>query len=153
MENAQAGIQYGSVIPSLAFDNSVAAMEWYQQVFGARERMRLENPDKSIAHAEIEIGGSIVMLADEDTQYNSTPIRLGGNSVNLHVYVPDVDALFQKAVAQGAKIIIPVANQFYGDRSGRLQDPFGYVWIVATHVRDVSVGEMKKAFEEMVKNG
>jgi PhnB protein len=140
---------YNAVIPALAFKGADAAIKWYVKVFDAKEKMRFENPDKTIAHAEITIGGHVVMLSEENSQYNSSPKTLKGNSVNLFVYVPNVDMVIEKAVNNGAKIIMKTEDQFYGDRSGRIEDPFGYRWIISTHVRDVSQEEMKRAMEKM----
>jgi PhnB protein len=140
---------YNAVIPALAFKGADAAIKWYVKVFDAKEKMRFENPDKTIAHAEITIGGNVVMLSEENSQYNSSPKTLKGNSVNLFVYVPNVDMVIEKAVNNGAKIIMKTEDQFYGDRSGRIEDPFGYRWIISTHVRDVSQEEMKRAMEKM----
>jgi PhnB protein len=141
---------YTAVSPALAFKGAAAAITWYKNIFGAKEKMRFDNPDKTIGHAEITIGDSLVYLADENLQYNQSPKTLGGNSVNLCVYVPDVDAVIKKAVDNGAKLIMPVADQFYGDRSGRIEDPFGYIWVISTHVKDVSEEEMHRKMEEMV---
>ena len=140
---------YNAVIPALAFKGAEAAIKWYVKVFDAKEKMRFDNPDNTVAHAEITIGADVVMLAEENPQYNSSPKTLKGNSVNLCVYVPNVDAVIKKATENGAKLIKPAEDQFYGDRSGRIEDPFGYRWIISTHVRDVSQTEMKKAMEKM----
>lgn len=140
---------YSAVSPALAFKGAETAINWYVNVFDAKEKMRFDNPDKTIGHAEIIIGDSVVFLADENLQYNKSPKTLNGNSVNLCVYVPDVDSVIQKAVENGAKLIMPAADQFYGDRSGRFEDPFGYIWVVSTHIRDVSEEEMHKKMEEM----
>src|SRR5687768_10165163 len=133
---------YNAVIPALAFKGADAAIKWYVNIFGAKEKLRFDNPDKTVAHAELTIGDSVIMLSEENPQYNKSPKTLNGNSVNLCVYVQDVDAVIQKAVDNGANLIMPAADQFYGDRSGRFEDPFGYIWIVSTHVRDVSEEEM-----------
>ena len=140
---------YNAVIPALAFKGADAAIKWYVNVFGAKEKMRFDNPDGTIAHAEITIGDNVIMLAEENPEYNSSPKTLKGNSVNLCIYLPDVDAVVKKATANGAKLLMPVEDQFYGDRSGRIEDPFGYRWIIATHIKDVSEEEMKKAMREM----
>jgi PhnB protein len=140
---------YHAVIPALCFQGAGAAIDWYKKIFNAKEKMRMENPDKTIAHAEIVIDDCVLMISEEYPQYNSSPKTLGGNSINLCIYVPDVDAVIQKAVDNGANLIMPAEDQFYGDRSGRFEDPFGYRWIVSTHVRDVSEEEMKKSMEEM----
>jgi PhnB protein len=141
---------YTAVSPALAFKGAAAAITWYKNIFGAKEKMRFDNPDQTIGHAEITIGDSLVYLADENLQYNQSPKTLGGNSVNLCVYVPDVDAVIKKAVDNGANLIMPAADQFYGDRSGRIEDPFGYIWVIATHIKDVSEEEMHRKMEEMV---
>ena len=140
---------YNAVIPSLAFKGAEAAIKWYVNVFGAKEKMRFDNPDGTIAHAEITIGDNVIMLAEENPEYNSSPKTLKGNSVNICLYLPDVDAVVKKATANGAKLVMPVEDQFYGDRSGHIEDPFGYRWVIATHVKDVSEEEMKKAMREM----
>jgi PhnB protein len=140
---------YNAVIPALAFKGADAAIKWYVNVFRAKEKMRFDNPDKTVAHAEITIGDCVVMVSEENAQYNKSPKTLNGNSVNLCIYVPDVDATVQKAIDNNARLIMAVEDQFYGDRSGRIEDPFGYIWIISTHVKDVSEAEMKKAMEEM----
>ena len=140
---------YNALIPALAFKGADAAIKWYIIVFGAKEKMRFENPDKTVAHGEITIGDSVVMVSEENPQYNKSPKTLNGNSVNLCIYVPDVDRTIEKALDNKAKLIMPAEDQFYGDRSGRIEDPFGYVWIVSTHVKDVSEEEMQKAMKGM----
>ncbi len=142
---------YNAVIPALAFQGADAATKWYVNNFGAKEKMKFNNPDGTIAHAEITIGDNVIMLSEENPQYNSSPKTLKGNSVNLCIYVPDVDAVVKKATGNGAKLLIETADQFYGDRSGRIQDPFGYVWIISSHTKDVSEEEMKKAMDEMAQ--
>ena len=143
---------YNAVIPALAFKGAEAAIKWYVKVLGAKEKMKLSNPDGTIGHAEITIGDDVVMLSEENPQYNKSPKTLNGTSINLCVYVPDVDAVIKKATENGAKVLIPAADQFYGDRSGRIEDPFGYIWIIATHIKDVSQQEMKKAMDEMMSH-
>lgn len=140
---------YNAVIPALAFKGADAAIKWYVNVFNAEEKMRFDNPDKTVAHAEIRIGDSVVMLSEENPQYNKSPKTLKGNSVNLCIYVPNVDATIKKAVDNNAQLIMSAEDQFYGDRSGRIEDPFGYRWIISTHIKDVSEEEMKKVMEEM----
>ena len=144
---------YNAVIPALAFQGADAAIVWYKNVFGAKEKMRFDNPDKTVAHAELTLGDSVIMISEENPQYNSSPKTLKGNSVNLCIYVPDVDTVIKKAVNEGASLIMPPEDQFYGDRSGRIEDPFGYRWIIATHIKDVSEEEMKKAMDEMATSG
>jgi len=143
---------YNAVIPALAFKGADAALKWYKNVFNAKEKMRFDSPDGTIAHAEITVGDSIIMLSEENPEYNRSPKSLNGNSVNLYVYVPDVDATIQKAINSKAKLIKPAEDQFYGDRSGRIEDPFGYLWIISTHVKDVSEKEMHKKMEEMMQH-
>ena len=140
---------YNAVIPALAFNGAEEAIKWYKNVFGAKEKMRFDNPDKTIAHAELVVGDSVLMLSEENPQFNKSPKTLKGNSVNLCIYVQDVDATIRKAVDNKAKILIEASDQFYGDRSGRIEDPFGYVWIISTHIKDVSEEEMHKAMKEM----
>jgi PhnB protein len=140
--------EYPGVTPYLAVNDAAAAIEFYKSGFGATERMRLSAPDGKIGHAEVMIGNAIVMLADEDPgAAHISPKALGGSTVKLHMYVEDVDAFFEKAQAAGAKVLLPPADQFYGDRSGRLEDPFGHVWLVSTHTEDVSPEEMQKRME------
>ena len=144
--------EYPGITPYLSVNDAAAAIEFYKKGFGATEVMRLPGPDGKLGHAEIKIGSALVMLADELPDYgNLSPKTLGGSAVRLHMYVEDVDAFFEKAVAAGAKILFPIANQFYGDRSGRLEDPFGHVWLVSTHIEDVSPEEMKKRMEAWTK--
>jgi PhnB protein len=141
---------YNAVTPSLAFKGTSEAIEWYKNVFGAKEKSRMQGPDKKVMHAELTIGDSIIFLAEEDPQFNNkSPKTVGGNSMKLYVYTPDVDATIKKAKENRAKVIKPAEDQFYGDRCGLIEDPFGYEWSIATHVRDVSEKEMKKAMEEM----
>src|SRR6476619_4585761 len=142
---------YNAVMPALAIKEAASAIKWYQKVFDATEKMLLKNPDNTIAHGEIMIGDTVVMVSEENPQYNKSPKTLNGNSVNLCIYVPDVDTVVQKAIDNGAKTLIPVADQFYGDRSGRIEDPFGYICIVSTHIKDVSEEEMKKIMDEMMQ--
>jgi PhnB protein len=131
-----------------------AAIEFYKQAFGAVERERLTAADGTVAHAGIEIGGSMVMLAEENPDWgNVSPTSLGGTTVRLHLYVDNVDAVFARALALGAVERIPVADQFYGDRSGRLEDPFGHQWILATRVEEVSRDEMNRRFAAMMAAG
>ncbi len=139
---------FHAVTPYLMIKGAASAIEFYKNVFGAAEIMRLAGPDGTIMHAEVKIGDSIVMLAEESIERgNRSPVTLGGTGAYVALYVPDVDAVARKAVAAGAKLLIPVADQFYGDRSGRLEDPFGHIWLIATHKEDVSPEEMQKRFE------
>jgi PhnB protein len=135
---------YHSATPYLIIGGAAEAIEFYERVFGATELFRMPGPDDRIAHAEIKIGDSVIMLADEvlDMGYRS-PRTLGGSSVSLLVYVDNVDTVFRRAIAAGALALRPVQDQFYGDRSGTLEDPFGHVWTIATHVEDVPLEEMR----------
>ncbi len=142
---------YNAVIPALAFKGADAAIKWYKNVFNAKEKMRFDSPDGTVAHAELTLDDNVIMLSEENPQFNSSPKTLKGNSVNLCIYVPDVDATIKKAVDNKANLIKPAEDQFYGDRSGRIEDPFGYLWIISTHVKDVSQEEMKKAMDEMAQ--
>jgi len=137
---------YHTITPYITVREAAKAIEFYKAAFGATEVMRFEMPGV-VAHAEIEIAGSRVMLADEMPEWgNRGPQTLGGASGGLCVYVPDVDATIAKAVAAGATVFKPVMDQFYGDRSGTVTDPFGQVWTFATHIEDVSVEEMQRRF-------
>ena len=143
---------YPGITPYLTVKGGADAIEFYKKAFDAMEVMRLPNPDGTLGHAEIKIGNALVMLADEYPDYgNLSPKTLGGSSVRLHMYVEDVDAFFEKAVTAGAKVLIPIADQFYGDRSGRLEDPFGHVWLISTHVEDVTPEEMNRRMESFSK--
>jgi PhnB protein len=145
---------YHSVMPYLAVHDAAAALEFYQQVFGARERMRMPAPGGRVGHAEIEIGDSCIMLADEYPEIGfRSPKSIGGTPVNLHLYVEDVDAMVEQAVAAGAKEVRPVKDQFYGDRTGTVEDPFGHVWHIATHKKDVSADELKRGAAEAMQQG
>ena len=136
---------YATVTPYLCINGVVAAIAWYRKAFGAEERMCMAMPDGKVVHAEIQIGNSVVMMADEHPalEFLAPPTR-GGTTVHFALYVPDVDALFARAVAAGAKIQRPLKNQFYGDRSGTVLDPFGHRWTISTHVEDVSPEEMER---------
>ena len=141
---------YHSITPSLIVKNGVQAIEFYKKVFGAKEIMRMMTPDgKALAHAELEIGDSKLMLADEFPQMNClSPASIGGSPVAIFLYVEDVDQTFNLAVAQGAKVLDPVTDQFWGDRHGGIEDPFGHRWSISTHVRDLSPEEVKRAGDE-----
>jgi PhnB protein len=141
---------YHTVTPYLCCKDAAAAIEFYKKAFGATELMRMGDPSGKIGHAEIQIGDSHVMLADEFPEMGFlSPQSVGGSPVMMHLYVEDVDAIVPKAVAAGAKVTRPVADQFYGDRGGQLQDPFGHKWYVSTHKEDVSPEELKKRMAAM----
>ena len=136
---------YGAVTPYLIVNGAARAIEFYKQAFGATETFRMERPDGRVGHAEIKIGDSHVMLADEHPEMGARgPQTIGGSPISLVLYVEDVDATVNRAVEAGAKLTRPVANQFYGDRTGGVEDPFGHAWYVATHVEDVAPEEMQK---------
>ena len=145
---------YHSVTPYLILDNATAALEFYKKALGAVELMRFPAPGGKIGHAEIRIGDSPVMLADENPAMNARSARtIGDSPISLMVYVEDVDALVARAVAAGAKLVRPVANQFYGDRTGGIDDPFGYHWYIATHVEDVPPDELEKRAAKAMGSG
>jgi PhnB protein len=149
--SAKASLEFrASATPYLSVKDAAAALEFYKQAFGARELTRLVQPDGRIGHAEIDIDGAKIMLADEYPEIGfASPESLGGSSVHIHLNVRDVDALARQAVAAGAKIVRPVADQFYGDRSGQVSDPFGYTWAISTHKKDMSTEEMQRRMGEM----
>jgi PhnB protein len=136
---------YHSVTPYLIVDDAARALEFYKKAFGAKELMRMPKPNGKIGHAEIKVGDSTIMLADESPEVGArSPRSFGGSPVSIFLYVEDVDTTFAKAVDAGGKVQRPVADQFYGDRMGGIEDPFGHAWCIATHVEDVSPEEMKK---------
>ena len=140
---------YHSVTPYLAVRGAAAAIEFYKRVFGAKEKVRFPDGER-IAHAEIDMGGSHVMLADEQPSLNFVAPQLDGpSSVGIMLYVTDVDAAVERAVTAGSKVERPVADQFYGDRLGTIVDPYGHRWYVATHVEDVSPAEMRKRMQAL----
>jgi PhnB protein len=135
---------YPRVTPYLIVDGASAAIEFYTSVLGATERMRMGAPEGRIGHAELNLGESVIMLADESLEMDArSPGTVGGSPVSLHVYVEDADATFERAMEAGAKTLQPVQDKFYGDRSGTFEDPFGHRWHVATHVEDVPEDEME----------
>lgn len=136
---------YHPVTPYLSVEGAADAIEFYKKAFGAKEVMRIPGPKGTIGHAEIEIGGSRIMLADEYPEMNFRgPKSLGGSPIHMHLYVENVDDVVERAVAAGARTLRPVADQFYGDRVGTLEDPFGHVWHVATHMEDLSMEELQR---------
>ncbi|WP_331769806.1 VOC family protein (plasmid) [Embleya sp. NBC_00888] len=145
---------YPRVTPYLCVDGAAAAIDFYVSVLGATERMRMPAPGGKIGHAELQLGNSVVMLADEypDMGFRS-PKTVGGTPVTLHVYVEDVDAVFASALAKGSTELRAVKNEFYGDRTGQFEDPFGHRWSVASHVEDVPEDEMAKRAEEAMQSG
>ena len=136
---------YHSVTPYLIIKGAAEAIEYYKRAFGATELFRFPAPEGKVGHAEIRIGDSPIMLADEFPEMGyKSPQSLGGSPVSIMIYVEDVDTMFNQAVAAGGKVQRPVKDQFYGDRSGTLEDPFGHVWHLATHKEDVSPEEMER---------
>ncbi|HEV2186341.1 MAG TPA: VOC family protein [Stellaceae bacterium] len=145
---------YPSLTPYLIVADAAGAIAFYERAFGAKLRLRLVRPDGKIGHAELDIGGSVVMLADEYPAMDAkAPSAYGGTPVSLHLYVTDADAVAAKAVAAGAVLKRPVADQFYGDRLGTLQDPFGHVWHIATHIEDVAPDEIDCRAQEAMRKG
>jgi PhnB protein len=140
---------YHSITPYLHIKDAAAAIDFYAEAFGARELMRMTMPDGTIGHAEMQIGDSPFMFAEESEQWNNpSPKTLGGVTAGMMVYVEDVDAIFRQAVAAGATVVQEVTDQFYGDRSGTVRDPFGHHWTLATHVEDVSPEDMERRMKE-----
>jgi PhnB protein len=149
---------YPQVTPYLCVDGAAAAIRFYGEVFGATERMRMgggpTDPDDKVGHAELQIGDGLIMLSDEFPEMGArSPKSVGGTPVTLSVYVEDVDAVFDRAVAAGATVVRPVEDQFYGDRAGQFEDPFGHRWSVNTHVEDVSPEEMARRAAQMGGEG
>ncbi len=143
---------YNAVTPALIVKDPSKAIEFYKKIFGAKEVLRLNMPDGTIAHAEVDISGSRIMLGPESKEWGTiSPQTLGGSPVTIHLYVAQVDDVVRRAAAAGAKVLSPVADQFYGDRSGRLQDPFGHIWSISTHKEDVPEKEMKKRMADWAK--
>jgi len=139
-------------IPYLCVNDAAAAIEFYKSAFGATEVMRLTEPGGRIGHAEIKVGEALIMLSEEYPELDiRSPQSIGGTPVCVHLYIDDVDTLAANAVAAGATILKPVEDQFYGDRTGRLKDPFGHVWIVATVLEELSLEEMQRRYEELLK--
>ncbi len=136
---------HNSVSAYLIVDGAARAVDFYKQAFGATELFRHVAPGGKIGHAEVRIGDTVVMLADVSPDFDAHgPAHYGGSPVSLHVYVEDVDAVAQRAIAAGAKVKRPVADQFYGDRLGTLEDPFGHTWHISTHIEDVSAAELDR---------
>src|SRR5579862_9290817 len=144
---------YHSATPYLIVKGAAEAIDFYKRAFGATETFRMANPNGGIAHAEIKIGDSVIMLADEHPNMGYRgPRSLGGSAVSIMLYVADVDGTFDRAVKGGAKAQRPVANQFYGDRSGTLEDPFGHIWTISTHVEDVAPEELQRRAAAAMKS-
>ncbi len=145
---------YHAVTPYLYVQGAARAIDFYKKAFGAEELVRFPGPDGRIGHAELRIGDSPIMLADEHPEMGALgPQSRGGTTVGFALYVPDVDRRFAQAVAAGATIVRPVQDHFYGDRNGTLTDPFGHTWIVATHVEDVPPAEMERRMKAAKADG
>ncbi len=144
---------YQQLAPYITVSNASAALEFYKKVFGAKERMCLREPNGRIGHAEVDIGSGLLMFSDPYEGHTPTPEKLGGTTLTLSLYVEDVDATIARAVEAGSKVVMPAKDQFYGDRSGRILDPFGHMWNIATHIEDVSPEEMNRRMAEWSKTG
>lgn len=145
---------YASVTPYLIVRDAARALDFYKKAFGATELMRFPAPGGKIGHAEIKIGEGVVMLADESPEMgHKSPQTIGGTPVSLMFYVADVDARFAKALAAGGVVMNPLKDQFYGDRSGTITDPFGHVWTIATHTEDVTPEEMQRRMAALSASG
>ena len=143
---------YHAITPYLSLRDAANAIDFYKKAFGGKVTVKMEMPGGKIGHAEMKIGDSMVMLADESPEMDFFgPLTRGGTTVLLHLYVKDVDATVAKAIANGAKVIRPVKDQFYGDRAGGLEDPFGHRWYVATHKEDLTPAQIKKRMAEEMK--
>jgi len=143
---------YHTLTPFLTVRDAVRAIEFYKQAFGAEERGVMKGPDGKVMHAELKIGDSIIMLSDEFPDYGAlSPQTSGGAGMGLHIYLDGVDAAFDRAVKAGAQVEMPVSDQFWGDRYGKLKDPFGHKWSIATHTKDMSGDEMKRAMDEAMQ--
>jgi len=140
---------YHTLTPFLTVRNAERAIEFYKQAFGAQERGVAKGPDGKVMHAEVKIGDSVIMLSDEFPEFGSlSPQSVGGSPMGLHIYIENVDAAFDRAVKAGAQVEMPVSDQFWGDRYGKLKDPFGHKWSIATHVKDMSADEMKRSMDD-----
>lgn len=143
---------YRTVTPYLVLNEASKAIEWYKQAFNAEEMMRMDMPDGKVMHAEIRIGDSAIMLSDEFPMGGAkSPRALGGTTMGIHLYVPDVDAAFQQAVAAGGTPAMPPMDMFWGDRFSKVQDPFGHEWSISTHIEEVAPEEMEKRAAEAAK--
>ena len=141
---------YPRVSPYLSVQGAAAAIDFYTEVLGAEERVRMPGPNDTVGHAELHFGDSVIMLSDENPEYgNVSPKTIGGSPVVLSVYVEDVDAVFEKALEKGATVISKVEDQFYGDRSGQFEDPFGHKWNVSSHIEDVTPEQMEERMKDM----
>jgi PhnB protein len=144
---------YHTITPFMTVRDAARAIEFYKQAFGAKDKGVMKGPDGKVMHAELVIGDSTIMLADEFPEFGSlSPQTTGGAGMGLHIYIEDVDSAFDRAVKAGATVEMPVADMFWGDRYGKLRDPFGHKWSIGTHKADLSVDEMKKGMDEAMAN-
>ena len=140
---------YHTLTPFLTVRNAARAIEFYKQAFGAVEHGVMKDPEGKVMHAELKIGDSLIMLSDEFPAYGAlSPESIGGSPMGLHIYLDGVDAAFDRAVKAGAQVEMPVMDQFWGDRYGKLKDPFGHKWSIGTHIKDLSMDEMKRGMDE-----
>jgi uncharacterized glyoxalase superfamily protein PhnB len=143
---------YHTLTPFLTVRDAARAIEFYKQAFGAEEKGVMKGPDGKVMHAELKIGDSLIMLSDEFPEYGAlSPQSIGGTGMGLHIYLDGVDAAFDRAVRAGAQVEMPVMDQFWGDRYGKLTDPFGHKWSIGTHIKDLSMDEMKRGMDEAVE--
>jgi len=143
---------YHTLTPFLTVRDAARAIAFYKQAFGAVEKGVMNSPDGKVMHAELRIGDSVIMLSDEYPEFGSlSPQSIGGSGMGLHIYLEDVDSAFDRAVQAGAKVEMPVADMFWGDRYGKLADPFGHKWSIGTHIRDLSAKDIEKAQAEFMK--
>jgi PhnB protein len=143
---------YHTLTPALTVRDAARAIEFYKQAFGAKERGVMKGPDGKIMHAELTIGDSIIMLTDEFPEFGClSPQSIGGSAMSLHIYLDGVDAAFDRAVKAGGEVEMPVMDQFWGDRYGKLKDPFGHKWSIATHTKDLSMEETKRGMDEAME--
>ncbi|MGD6742054.1 VOC family protein [Streptomyces sp. BH106] len=140
-----------AVVAHIMIDGAAAALDFYTEAFGAKELFRLDGPDGRIVHAEVRIQDSTIMLGDAEGPVFGAPTLLGGTTVGLHVFVDDVDALAQRAVAAGVELLQPPADQFHGDRTAVLRDPFGHVWVFLTHLEDLTPDEVARRARELFR--
>ena len=145
---------YNSISPYLVVKGAAKAIEYYKKVFGAKEVVRMDQPDGKVGHAELQIGDSRIMLAEEKPSMGQGHVSasgIGASPVSLYLYIPDVDRVIERAVDEGAKVLKPVQDQFYGDRTGFIQDPFGHLWGVATHIEDVAPKELAERARKVMQ--
>ena len=145
---------YNSISPYLVVKGAAKAIEYYKKVFGAKEVVRMDQPDGKVGHAELQIGDSRIMLAEENPSMGQGHVSasgIGASPVSLYLYIPDVDRVIERAVDEGAKVLKPVQDQFYGDRTGFIQDPFGHLWGVATHIEDVAPKELAERAKKVMQ--